>query len=752
MSIAFACPGCAKTYEVSDTLAGKTGRCKACGQPFKIPVPRTLRTQPPAPEPLSADDLDVDPPLRAPTPTPAPARPSPRSEPARPAPPVYDDLPAYDMLADEPEVDPSTHFDDPPVSPLSTRGAGPARRKKAAFDPTSFAGLPMLILGGGGTALLAFLGLVVWPSMQDSEAAPGGNAAPADALANAPPAAAPVVAAGAPAVVAAPVVAAGAPAVDPAAVTALAAMPGGPPPRFGGPPQQGDARPGFGGPPPGFSGPPPGFGGPPPGFGGPPAGAAAPQVRNGFPVLPPVPSEILPKAQQPALRDVSQHEGIFRELIGLLNQFVDVMAGVREPGAAQAAVERIQAIQDQIKATQDRSRGLPNLSPAENAEVARRVASDMKAVIARMRQEADRIAGTPGMGASSARFRMGTNLLAQGFEQMLALANTGGPQPYVEVYVKNVPDGDTLGLFAEKLRTWADSTPGGIQSVQSGNEKSASIRLWPVADAAAFARKIDFGTATATGTTINVTARPPDADALAAFRARKTAPATAAAGGGGRPAAPDPEAPAGADESTRALFLLKSSNGFRQREGLQKLARMVPSAEHLEEVVDAIEPLATGTDHFNAIEGLKALGTWKGDRAVKLMGHVIESSDDVFIRREAMKQLARIGDPAGPALIVGRLKDDWPDSVEALKQFGPKAESAVVPLLRHADSRTRSLACEVLQEIGGKETWDTMRKLPPDSDFGVKIAAGKAMEAIAARLKAEGVPLTTPRGAAGKGR
>jgi hypothetical protein len=39
MAIKFACEDCGKTYEVPDNLAGKKGRCKACGHVFHIPVP-----------------------------------------------------------------------------------------------------------------------------------------------------------------------------------------------------------------------------------------------------------------------------------------------------------------------------------------------------------------------------------------------------------------------------------------------------------------------------------------------------------------------------------------------------------------------------------------------------------------------------------------------------------------------------------------------------------------------------------------
>jgi hypothetical protein len=58
MPISFACPLCHKTYEVSDALAGKKGRCKQCSSVFQIPEAR--RTAPaPAPAPARAPGPDL---------------------------------------------------------------------------------------------------------------------------------------------------------------------------------------------------------------------------------------------------------------------------------------------------------------------------------------------------------------------------------------------------------------------------------------------------------------------------------------------------------------------------------------------------------------------------------------------------------------------------------------------------------------------------------------------------------------------
>ncbi|PQO47326.1 prolyl oligopeptidase family serine peptidase [Blastopirellula marina] len=52
MTIRFQCPGCNKTYQVEDQLAGKQAKCKACGASMAIP---SAASPPPEPEP--ADDL-----------------------------------------------------------------------------------------------------------------------------------------------------------------------------------------------------------------------------------------------------------------------------------------------------------------------------------------------------------------------------------------------------------------------------------------------------------------------------------------------------------------------------------------------------------------------------------------------------------------------------------------------------------------------------------------------------------------------
>jgi hypothetical protein len=69
MAIVFECEGCGKGYEVSDGLAGKKGRCKACGHTFRIPQPGAA-----AVDLYDLEDAEPEPAPAAPHPSALPSR------------------------------------------------------------------------------------------------------------------------------------------------------------------------------------------------------------------------------------------------------------------------------------------------------------------------------------------------------------------------------------------------------------------------------------------------------------------------------------------------------------------------------------------------------------------------------------------------------------------------------------------------------------------------------------------------------
>ncbi|MEM6259370.1 MAG: hypothetical protein AAGI37_13885, partial [Planctomycetota bacterium] len=58
--IEFQCPSCGKTYRVSVAMAGKSAKCKRCGERMRVPDPETkLPAEPDDFIPLAADEDDA---------------------------------------------------------------------------------------------------------------------------------------------------------------------------------------------------------------------------------------------------------------------------------------------------------------------------------------------------------------------------------------------------------------------------------------------------------------------------------------------------------------------------------------------------------------------------------------------------------------------------------------------------------------------------------------------------------------------
>jgi HEAT repeat protein len=381
---------------------------------------------------------------------------------------------------------------------------------------------------------------------------------------------------------------------------------------------------------------------------------------------------------------------------------------------------------------------------AEEAEIARRMQGELQQAVARIEAQEQQLGRVMGPGAM--QMRMGLSQMKAPFQMALNQANNpaGGMAPYVEVFVANVPDGDTSGYLEEKLKALTDAQPARSQGSWSSPPGSSAFRIWPVSDPAGFAARIPFGQATVDGYRITVAAPNPDSAELAEFKAKRAEEKTKQEEERARQRAeaeernrPDPKAPPDADAITKALFQLKAKSGFDKKKGLTALARMLPEDDRRDEVIDAIEPVLNEADFVTGEEAVKALANWHNERADAILAHLIES-DERGIRHEAIKQAGRLQIAEAAPAIAARLTEDWGEAPPALKAMGPIAQPAVIPLLRSADEGVRRAACEVLAEIGGQETLDTMKKLPADPDLGVRTAAAKAMQTIAARVKAAG--------------
>jgi hypothetical protein len=198
------------------------------------------------------------------------------------------------------------------------------------------------------------------------------------------------------------------------------------------------------------------------------------------------------------------------------------------------------------------------------------------------------------------------------------------------------------------------------------------------------------------------------------------------------PRNPDPVIPADADAITKSLLQLKSDDIGRKKEGINRLGRLQPN-DRLEEVVAALLPLVDHDDGFLVHDVVETLGVWRSPQAVPKL---IERTTDnrFFVRKLAIKVLGKYKAVRAAEPIADRLKEDGFEAEEALKEMGSIAEPALIARLKSPDSETRRRACDVLRDVGGSEALKAMRSIPPDADFGVRVAAQNAIKQITARV------------------
>jgi HEAT repeats len=278
--------------------------------------------------------------------------------------------------------------------------------------------------------------------------------------------------------------------------------------------------------------------------------------------------------------------------------------------------------------------------------------------------------------------------------------------------------------------------------VRRGNR--SALGLAPVDDIQGFANRIDFGTVSVSGNLIYVTLSPNFATSVPRLPAEP--PQTPDINPGPRAGNREPEIPADADAVAKSLIQLKADATHTKKDGLNRLMRTRPD-ERLAEVVHAVLPLLEDDDGWLVGDAIKVLVIWNSPEVVPAI--INRTNDNRFgVRHEAIKALGKIKDPRGVEPVVQRLQEDGPPASDALKEMGPIAESALIDRLTNPDPGIRRRVCDILKDIGGKETLKAMQALPADPDLGVRMAAKNAASNIILRVG----PLSASERKSAKGR
>jgi len=277
------------------------------------------------------------------------------------------------------------------------------------------------------------------------------------------------------------------------------------------------------------------------------------------------------------------------------------------------------------------------------------------------------------------------------------------------LHIDGVVDENTREAISEKLDMIAD-VDGAVSSISPRRgDRITVFVLNNVKDVQAFSQKLDFGTVNGIeGRVITMTARKVDG--------------------------PPPKA----DAVTRTLRRLKSAVPHKRWGAAQDLTKMRPD-EHRAEVVKALETLLSDDDFSVRRSAIKGLGIWGNKDTVPIL---LKAMKDKDTRRDVIKALGRLKDERAAEAIAKRLGDvfDRDTAAEALKQMGPIAEKAVLAQLNHHETFIRIIVCNILKEIGTKQSIPALEKvveagrgINPGEDFHVAPAAKKAIEAIEVR-------------------
>ena len=292
---------------------------------------------------------------------------------------------------------------------------------------------------------------------------------------------------------------------------------------------------------------------------------------------------------------------------------------------------------------------------------------------------------------------------------------------------RGVTNRDVATAVRERLRSLA---PGATRTSWLTRGNASVMMLAPVNDIPGLARRIDFGTATVRGNQIDVQISPEYVASVPRLPAEQSS--TPDINPGLRPANRDPEIPADADAVTRSLLQLKAEATHTKKDGLNRLMRTRPDGR-LAEVVQAVLPLLEDDDGWLVGDAIKVLVIWNSPEVVPAI--INRTNDNRFgVRHEAIKALGKIKDPRGVEPVVQRLKEDGFQAKDALKEMGAMAEPALIERLTNPDPDIRRNVCDILKDIGGKETLKAMQSLPADPDFGVRVAAKNAMSNIVLRV------------------
>jgi LSD1 subclass zinc finger protein len=186
------------------------------------------------------------------------------------------------------------------------------------------------------------------------------------------------------------------------------------------------------------------------------------------------------------------------------------------------------------------------------------------------------------------------------------------------------------------------------------------------------------------------------------------------------------------EDFKQALEDLKSTDGFRRRGALDRLARAEPKGP-ADEVVKALEPMFGDSDFGIRSAAVKAAGVWGPKECVPALLKLLKD-DSPFVRWAVLDVFGQLKDERTVEAVAECVPKDQVKASPALRAMGAMAEKAVAKLLKHADWPVRLEARNILKDIGTKESIAPLEEAAAkDQSVLVKNAARAAIPTINGR-------------------
>ncbi|OAI47585.1 hypothetical protein AYO44_01525 [Planctomycetaceae bacterium SCGC AG-212-F19] len=185
---------------------------------------------------------------------------------------------------------------------------------------------------------------------------------------------------------------------------------------------------------------------------------------------------------------------------------------------------------------------------------------------------------------------------------------------------------------------------------------------------------------------------------------------------------------------TRAVQDLQSTNGTTQVLAAQRLAKLKPVETMRADVIDAAKTFIKSPDGNVRNAGIMLLANWGGKDDVPFFLELMEADPT---RAAAMEALGALKDPRGAEAVAKRLAvpNERPVATKSLQAMGPAAEEVAIGYLKDKDPAVVIEICKVLGVVGTKKSLTPLRGLAADKNKQVVQAAGDAFKAVTTRGK-----------------